>query len=335
MLDRNRRSRKTSKSTRTRRATVRRVRGRTKSRFETAAGAAKVSVHRPLRRNSETLDQLFRRWGDKRRKPRKRRSKARLREYARRTPGPSFRETVLSPAKDSLLANGNLVVNVLLLGLLGWALTWLFTSDQFYVNQVKVDGNLRVSTEAIQEASGLLGYSIFWVNPRQVAATVAQLLPPVRQVQVRSGLPSSVTLMVEEQGEQVMWQVAGKRYWVDDEGYLHPVSGESEPSLLVNDIRPGLPTQVDVSAMSAARQIIQLLPELKAIEYAPLTGLRFTHPRGWLVYLGTGDDMARKVSVLRAMEVQFSGQEREQPALIDLRFPDSPYYRVGEGAGEN
>jgi cell division septal protein FtsQ len=242
---------------------------------------------------------------------------------------------VLSPAKDSLLANGRFALNVLLLGLLGWALTWLFISDQFYVSQIRVEGNRRVSTEAIQEASGVLGYSIFWVNPRQVAATVAQLLPPVRRVEVRSGLPNQVTLTVEEQGEQVMWQVAGKRYWVDDDGYLHPVSGESEPSLLVNDIRPGLPTQVDVSALSAAMQIIRLLPELRTIEYAPLTGLRFTHPRGWLVYLGTGNDMERKVSVLRAMEVQFSGQEREQPVLIDLRFPDSPYYRVGAGAGEN
>lgn len=334
MLGRNRRSRK-HKSTKTRGASVRRVRGRAKSRFESAAGAARFSVRRPGPRESGALDQLFRRWGEKRRRPRKRRSRARQREYERRTPRPSFAETVWSPAKDSLLANANLAANILLLGLLGWALAWLFTSDLFYVNQIEVDGNQRVSTEAIQEASGLLGYSIFWVNPRQVATAVAQLLPPIRQVQVQSRLPNRVTLVVEEQGDQVMWQVGARRYWVDDEGYLHPVSGESEPCLLVNDIRPGPPTQVDVSAISAARQIIQLLPELRAIEYAPVTGLRFTHPRGWLVYLGTGDDMARKVSILRAMEVQFSGQEREQPALIDLRFPDSPYYRVSEGAGEN
>jgi hypothetical protein len=38
--------------------------------------------------------------------------------------------------------------------------------------------------------------------------------------------------------------------------------------------------------------------------------------------------MARKVNVLRALEVEFAGEDTIRPALIDLRFPDSPYYRL-------
>jgi hypothetical protein len=47
-----------------------------------------------------------------------------------------------------------------------------------------------------------------------------------------------------------------------------------------------------------------------------------------MVYLGTGDDMLKKVGVLRAMEVEFAGDDVLQPTLIDLRYPDSPYYRL-------
>jgi hypothetical protein len=114
---------------------------------------------------------------------------------------------------------------------------------------------------------------------------------------------------------------------VDDDGYLHPAQGGDEPKLLIRDIRPGLPTQVDMEAVVAARQIVHLLADLRAMEYAPITGLRFVHPRGWTVYLGTGDDMARKVNVLEAIEVQFADEDTNLQSLIDLRFPDCPYYR--------
>ena len=82
-----------------------------------------------------------------------------------------------------------------------------------------------------------------------------------------------------------------------------------------------------VDAVIAARQLIYLLPDVHTIEYGPLTGLRFTHPRGWVVYLGVGDDMARKVQVLRAIEQQHLEGDKRQPALVDLRYPETPYYR--------
>jgi cell division septal protein FtsQ len=233
---------------------------------------------------------------------------------------------------------------VLFLGLLGWALVWFFTSEFFYIDQIVVAGNQRVSADVIREMSGLEGFSVFWINSPRVAANIVQSLPPITSVQVRYGLSdgsrlaSAATLTVQEQSEQLIWQVAGQRYWVDDEGTLRPAYGSVEqvPSaatapgvdLVVNDIRAGRPERVDQEALGAARQLIRLLPEVQVVEYAPRTGLRLHHSRGWLVYLGTGSDMARKVNVLRALEVEFAGEDTIQPAMIDLRFPDSPYYRL-------
>lgn len=222
---------------------------------------------------------------------------------------------------------GRAVFNILVLGLLAWALIWFFVSDRFYVYEVEVQGNQRVSTEAIISASEIQGYSVFWINGRQVAAAVAESLPPIHQVKVRYALPNRVILTVQEQGEQVMWLVKGDRYWVDDEGLFHPAQGGDDPRLLVRDVRPGLLSQVSPDAVVAAQQLVQLLPEQQSVEYEPATGLRFTHSLGWVVYLGTEGDMARRVRVLRTIERRLSAEGTRQPSLVDVRFPDNPYYR--------
>jgi cell division septal protein FtsQ len=217
---------------------------------------------------------------------------------------------------------------VLLLGL-GALLVWFFVSDRFYVTQIAVEGNDRVSAEAIALASQVHGYSIFWVDGRQVAEAIKTALPPVRTVRVRYGLPDKVLLTVEEQGEQVMWLASGQRYWVDELGGFHSAQEGDSPSLIVRDLRPGVPTQVDPRALAAARQLVDEMPELTALEYLPAKGLQFQHERGWTVCLGISDDMSTRVSAFRTLEERFLQEGARQPVLIDVRFP-KPYYRFAQ-----
>ena len=276
-------------------------------------------------------------WLQALRKPKKRRSQIRLGKAAqkKRQARPLFSSQAASRLRATVQVNGNLVCNMLFLALIGWALIWFFVSDQFYVGQIEVVGNERVSIEAIRSASGLQDYNIFWVNARQAAAQIVQALPPVQEVRVQYGLPNVVKLVITEQGNQVMWQIAGNRYWVDQDGQLHPAGAEAKPSILVQDIRPNLPDRVDPQAVAGAIELIALLPDTKVIEYGPITGLRFVDADGWTVYLGTGEDMARKIDLLNAIAARFADPEQPQPTLIDLRFPDSPYYRLpSEEGGE-
>jgi cell division septal protein FtsQ len=314
---------------------VRRVGRRRSSRFDTTAQAAQFTRRRSTSRGkSRSLREALEQRLEQQRRNRRRRSRVRLSQYEATAPAIDFRKALVNPARSRLRLNGKLVFNVLFLALVGWGLIWLFVSERFYVSHIAISGNHRVSTEAILAASGIQGYSILWVNRGQVIDNILTALPPVKDVKLRYGLPNVVTVVVEERGDQVMWQVMSKRYWIDDQGFLHPAQGANEPKLVVKDVRPGLPEQVDEQAVIAAHQLVQLLPEQQTIEYAPLTGLRFTHSLGWVVYLGSGDDMARKVSLLRALEAQFRQEGAVQPSLVDLRFPDSPYYRFpGGGSG--
>lgn len=301
------------------------------SRGTARSGAARGG---DLRRNSLRSD------------PRVPRFQERLEQRGYRPAPHATRAAVALPWGGAIPLNGKTAFNVVVLAMLGWALLWLFTSDRFYVQRVEASGNHQVSSEVLRQVSGLEGYSVFWINPRQVSAQILEALPPIQSVQVhhgcidQGGLGGWASVQVVERGTEVVWQVAGQRYWVDEEGALHEVRGlaseaeggaetaQEEPRMVVLDLRPGRPEQVDLEALAGARQLTRLLPEVRSLEYAPGSGLRLRHPRGWLVYLGTGEDMAKKVGVLRAMEVEFAGEDVVQPTLIDLRFPASPYYRL-------
>ncbi|MBN1640569.1 MAG: FtsQ-type POTRA domain-containing protein [Anaerolineae bacterium] len=256
---------------------------------------------------------------------RNRRSRERLSDY--RAPAAPVRASVAARPRAAVQISAGAALNLALALALACVLVWFFASDRFYVNQIIVNGNQRVSTEAIALASGIRGYSIFWVNGRQVAEAVTAALPPIRAVQVRYGLPNKVVLTVEEQGEQVMWLSGGQRYWVDQEGGFHPATGGDDPALLVRDLRAGTPMEVDPEALLAARALAAWMPELTAVDYVPDKGLHFQHERGWLVYLGIGEDMGERVRVYRTLEAQFLDESAQQPVLVDVRFP-KPYYRL-------
>jgi cell division septal protein FtsQ len=327
VLNANQRSRKPRKPTRQKTTgRLRQTRSRkSRTRYETVARTASFQVRR--RGNTFSL----KKWLEQRRRARNSRSKTRLgKQYRATTTAPKDVTVATLTPKQGIRISLRAVLNVVVLGLLGWVLVWFFVSDQFYVNQVTVEGNQRVSADAIVAASGVHGYSVFWINARDIVDNITATLPPIRQVRVRYGLPNLLTLTVEEQGARVMWKVAGKRHWVDDEGQFHPAQGGDEPRLLVRDVRPGLPTSVDMDAVVAAGQLERLCPDLKEVDYSPVKGLHFVHEEGWVVYLGTGDDMAYKMNVLRAIERQLSSAGSVQPSLVDIRFPETPYYRFPE-----
>jgi len=230
--------------------------------------------------------------------------------------------------------NGRLAFNALTLSAFVLLLAWFFGSEEFYVTQVTVTGNQRVPADVIARASGLYGFSIFWLNSREVADQICDAVPPIRRVEVAYALPNLVKLRVEEEGQQFAWEVAGVRYWVDEEGKLHPMGEGADTALVVRDVQSAPPEQIDTQILKAVRQVAYLLPEVRTLEYEPAMGLRFTHRRGWTVYLGHGNELERKVSILRAVEAQFADREIVEPVRLDLRYPGGVFWRSQSGGGE-
>jgi len=216
----------------------------------------------------------------------------------------------------------------LLLLVLGWAVYTIFASPDFYVYGAEVQGNTVVTPEEVYAASELEGMSIFWINPDEVAARVEQL-PNVKSARVRLRLPARVTIAIEERTPELVWQTGDARWWVDAEGTVVPPRADLPGALTIIDtdgqpVSPG--QQLDPSILAAARSLHRLLPELPVMHYSRATGISFTTGEGWPVYLGDGENMDAKLSILVALRKELLARG-VSPEFIDVRFVERPFYR--------
>jgi cell division protein FtsQ len=220
------------------------------------------------------------------------------------------------------------LIAALLLAALGWMAYALFTSPNFYVYDVEVQGNSVVTPEEVYAASGLEGMSVFWVNPAAIAQRVEEL-PNVKAAQVKVRLPARVVVAVQERAPALVWQTGEARWWVDGEGTVVPLRAEIPDALTIvdADAQPVSAGQVlDPSILEATQALRQLLPELRVLNYSQATGISFKTREGWPVYLGDGRQMMAKLTVLVTLRKDLLARGAS-PEFIDVRYVDKPFYK--------
>jgi cell division septal protein FtsQ len=224
------------------------------------------------------------------------------------------------------------VASLVLLVLLAGVAIVLFSSDAFFVFDIEVVGNGRVSSQEIFWGSGLAdrAWSIFFLDPREIEDRVLRDVRGIKAAKVQCYLPSRVIIQVEERRPDVVWKTGDKRYWVDDEGViLDMVDGESEEAIVVHDLdkRPLIPDdRLSPEITQEIQRLQYLLPEVNAFQYSEATGVSLFHEGGWPVYFGSSEDLEVKVAIMRALvqEIASSGIEVE---YVDVRFSRSPYIK--------
>ena len=209
---------------------------------------------------------------------------------------------------------------------------YLFVSDSFYVYEAEISGNRLVSTEEICLSSGVEGYSVFFIDPQQVAKAVSSL-PDVRDARVRVSLPNHLSVEVHERRARVTWQTGDERYGVDDEGTILPLRDETETVIVIRDLdsaprQPG--EQVGLEIMAAIQKYGVLLPHITEFDYSQQYGLSLENEFGWRIYLGNAEDAEAKVTIMETLAQRLASQG-EQVEYIDVRFPESPLYRLAGG----
>ncbi|RMF35087.1 MAG: FtsQ-type POTRA domain-containing protein [Chloroflexi bacterium] len=221
-----------------------------------------------------------------------------------------------------LVAAAMLVAGVWLLYLFG-------TQDAFFISEVEVRGNQRVTVEEIVAASGLRDLNIFWADPREVATRVREALPDLTEVRVRCGLPARCRITVVERPPLLVWRQGEARIWIGADGVAVPARGERPGMMVVESpggtLRPG--ERLDPRIVETALQLHDLLPPGTVVQYTARYGFTFVDRRGWVVRLGVGEDMALKLTVLEALAQELTAQG-VRPAFVDLRYLEAPYYAV-------
>jgi cell division septal protein FtsQ len=220
------------------------------------------------------------------------------------------------------------LIAALLLAIFGAAIYTMFDSPNFYVFDIQLQGNSVVTPAEVYAAAQLEGLSVFWVDPAAVAERV-ETLPNVRSARVEVGLPTDVTITIEERMPEFIWQTGQTQWWVDAEGIVVPLRAEVSDTLKVvdDDAQPVSAGQVlDPVITEAAYSLQRLIPELSVVHYSSATGISFTTREGWPVYLGDGKNMDAKLTILVALRNNLLARG-VSPEFIDVRFVDKPFYR--------
>jgi cell division septal protein FtsQ len=220
------------------------------------------------------------------------------------------------------------VVSAILLGLLAIALYQLSDSYSFFVYQADIQGNRLLSSEEIYTRSGVHEGSIFWLIPTQIETRI-EAHPYVKQASVHCRLPGDVRIEVIERSPRISWITDSGELWIDSEAVSLTPLTTGRPSLVLDDddgqagredggLQPGVAEGILL--------VSEVMPEISQFRYDRTWGLHFQKPNGCFVTLGRADRMPFKVEVLLRIEEEILARG-DRPQLIDLRFPDAPYYR--------
>ena len=204
-----------------------------------------------------------------------------------------------------------------------------------YRSSTQIVGTRYMPADSVFAASGLNEMNIFWIDPVEVAKRVAAL-DGIKAARVRCTLPAGVTIEVEEREPVVMLRVMSQDedFWLDEEGTVLPYHGDvnsrnmvfvidyAERNLQVGDrIEPE-------GVVQSARQLAAALPGEQIYTYEPGRGLSFRHQVSggeWRVYVGTSDDLARKIQVLQAL-TEYLVANNIRPRYVDVRWAEHPVY---------
>jgi cell division septal protein FtsQ len=219
------------------------------------------------------------------------------------------------------------LLSAALIALAGWLIYWFGSADLFYIRDLQVKGNERVSHAELMQASALAGINIFWVNP-QDAEEALEALPDVASARVHCSLPADCLVELVERPVVFVWRQGDARVWIAADGTVVLARGDL-PNAVVFDavgstaLKPG--DSLDLTLVSAVQQLERLQPDVRLYQYSDQYGLTFQHARGWQVRLGNGEAIETKVNLSHTLEAFLEGQGIG-PAFVDVRYPEAPYY---------
>ncbi len=208
------------------------------------------------------------------------------------------------------------------------ALYAMFNLDFFFITEPIVIGNKIVPREEIVQVSGMRGWNIFFVEPRVVENAV-RTLPEFQDVQVYVTLPNTLEIYMTERTPRFVWEVAGKNYWVDQDGIAMRPRGMVNNGWHVRDSE-GKPVQygerINPDAFNAAVSLINVWKESpRYFEWTKAHGLTVRDEHGWLIYFGSASQMQDKFTALNIVTTQLL-RDKRTVAFIDLGS-GLPYYQ--------
>jgi hypothetical protein len=261
----------------------------------------------------------------------------------RRAQAPLGRPVTQSEAAEQARARGailwwpivrRLPVVLVLAALIGLCV-YASTDASFFVYQAQILGARHMAADVIYQTADVHEQNIFWIDPHRVAERIVQLAG-IKAVRVRCELPARVVIEVEEREPVVMWRATSQEhdFWLDEEGVVLPYHGDvnSPDTVFVIDYGERHLKEGDgIEPAGIVQSVLQLdaaVPGVRVFFYQPGRGLSFAQQAEgteWTVYVGTSEDLARKIQVMQTLTGYLLANQI-RPSYVDVRWADHPVY---------
>jgi hypothetical protein len=232
------------------------------------------------------------------------------------------------------------LASVFIVILLGVAIYLSLSLPYFRVPSVTVLGNNRIAREEIETVIGVLGQSIFTVQPHETATRLRMNYPELLSAQVDVYLPNHVYVTVTERQPVILLQQDEGYTWIDATGVafrprgtvtgLVPVRGLTAPPAGSPSMEAPFdpPPYMQKELVDAILLLAPNVPADSMMVYDRTFGLGWDDSRGWKSFFGTSaKDMPLKVRVYQSL-VDSLAKRGITPVLINVMYPDAPYYRA-------
>ncbi|MDD2920748.1 MAG: FtsQ-type POTRA domain-containing protein [Anaerolineales bacterium] len=226
--------------------------------------------------------------------------------------------------------------------LIGLTIYLALTLPFFKVPSITTLGNNRISREEITTALGVLGQSIFTVQPNDAAQRLQMNYPELLSAKVDVYLPNHVYVTVVEREPVILWQQNGAYTWIDAEGVafrphgnvggLASVIGLATPPQIAppSDNPFALQAFMSKELVDAVLTLAPNVPADTTMFYDATYGLGWQDSRGWKVFFGSSaHDMSLKARVYQTL-AQSLVERNISPTFISVIYPDAPYYRMSD-----
>jgi len=210
----------------------------------------------------------------------------------------------------------------------------------FRVPNITVLGNSRLTREEIEPVLGVIGQSIFTVQPDEVTARLRMNYPELLSAQVKVYLPNHVYVTITERQPVIVWQQGEGYTWIDSTGVafrprgvmpgLVPVIGLIVPPAgsPPQDDPFSAPPFIQKELVDAILALAPIVPSDTTMVFDRSFGLGWTDSRGWKSFFGTSaHDMPLKVRVYQSL-VSSLNKRGIIPSFISVMYPDAPFYRT-------
>jgi len=224
--------------------------------------------------------------------------------------------------------------------LFGTALYLAWTLPQFRVSAAQVTGNQRIPVEEINGVLALNGIPVFLVRPATLRERALRAYPEIASVSVSVELPNIVTVNVTERQPVIQWQQEGVYTWIDESGVAFRPRGEAPGLIIVqaSATPPALPSFDDdplspapfitAEMVKAFEALAPYVPQGIPIQYDSVIGLSWNDGRGWQAVFGFGSEHVEMKALAYQAMVDWLTQKGIRPILINVAYPDAPFYRV-------